>query len=92
MSVFADIRIFQSSAYASLTAPVKKTSNGYFIVNLPANLKTGYYYICDIGLFKYEGSNDSEPISEEENSAAEDAPVSDESQTSENAEGDEKDG
>ena len=53
ISMFSDMRVLQSSEYTSLTAPVKKTSNGYFIVNLPANLKSGYYYICDIGLFEY---------------------------------------
>ena len=65
ISIFADVRVFQSTNFVTLTAPIKKTSNGYFIVNLPVNLPSGYYYICNIGFFKYESGNealDSMPI------------------------------
>lgn len=65
ISMFSDMRVLQSSEYTSLTAPVKKTSNGYFIVNLPANLKSGYYYICDIGLFEYRAGEVKEKTNEE---------------------------
>lgn len=54
LDVYADTRIFQSSRYINLEDPYKRTSQGYFVINLPINLETGYYYISDIGFFKYE--------------------------------------
>ena len=53
--IYADTRIFQSSKYVELNSPFKKTSKGYFIINLPMNLDDGYYYLSDIGFFKYIG-------------------------------------
>lgn len=49
----ADTLAFQASQYIELTSPVEKTTGGYFIVNLPANLRSGFYYLSDIGFFRY---------------------------------------
>ena len=49
----ADTRVFQSSKITELKDPYKKTSQGYFIINLPLNLSEGYYYLSDIGFFRY---------------------------------------
>ena len=65
ISIFADTRLFQSSSYTTLTAPIKKTENGYFIVNLPVNLSSGYYYICNIGFFRYDAGENRTEESEE---------------------------
>lgn len=53
INMLADTRIFQSSQYIALKDPYKKTSKGYFIINLPINLQSGYYYLSDIGFFRY---------------------------------------
>ena len=53
LPIYADTRVFQSVQHIELTAPIKRTDGGYFIINLPVNLTSGYYYICDIGLFEY---------------------------------------
>lgn len=50
----ADTFIFKSEAVTTLQNPYTKTQDGYFYINLPENLKEGYYYICGAGLFKYE--------------------------------------
>jgi len=49
----ADTRVFKSREVTVLDSPLKKTQNQYFIVNLPDNLKHGYYYINDAGMFRY---------------------------------------
>ena len=54
VDIYADTRVFQSTKYVALNDPYKKTSQGYFIINMPLNLASGYYYLSDIGLFKYE--------------------------------------
>ena len=54
--IYADTRIFQSTQYISLKDPYKKTSKGYFIINLPLNLEDGYYYLSDIGFFRYSSN------------------------------------
>lgn len=53
LTLTADTKVFQSSDYTALKEPYKKTSKGYFIINLPINLKSGYYYLSDIGFFRY---------------------------------------
>lgn len=52
--IYADARIFQSSKYVEMKNPFKKTSQGYFIINLPMNLEDGYYYLADLGFFRYK--------------------------------------
>lgn len=49
----ADTRVFKSREVTVLNSPLKKTQNQYFIVNLPDNLKHGYYYINEAGMFRY---------------------------------------
>ena len=56
VDIYADTRIFQSSQYISLKEPYKKTSKGYFIINLPLNLEDGYYYLSDLGFFRYSSN------------------------------------
>ena len=48
----ADSKVFQSEKFIPIPTPYKKTSKGYFIVNLPLNLADGYYYLSDIGFFE----------------------------------------
>lgn len=55
VTMSADTRVFQSEKIIELKNGYKKTTKGYFIINLPLNLKNGYYYISDVGFFKYEG-------------------------------------
>lgn len=50
----ADSKVFQSEKYIPITTPYNKTDKGYFIVNLPENLARGYYYLSDVGFFRYE--------------------------------------
>lgn len=52
-TIKADTKILKSKEVITLENPLKKTDNQYFIVNLPDNMKYGYYYINDAGLFKY---------------------------------------
>ena len=53
LTTIADTLVLQSEDLITLTNPYTKTENGYFTINLPDNLETGYYYICGAGLFKY---------------------------------------
>ena len=55
VETIADTFVFQSESYRTLQNPYSRTTDGYFYINLPENLKEGYYYICNAGLFKYEG-------------------------------------
>lgn len=48
----ADTEIFKSQEAIEIKSPFQKTANGYFIVNLPDNIKSGYYYVPDYGIFK----------------------------------------
>lgn len=50
----ADAQIMQSEEAITLNNLYEKTTEGYFVINLPDNLETGYYYIAGSGLFKYE--------------------------------------
>lgn len=54
-TTIADTQVFQSERLVLLSNPYEKTEEGYFVVNLPANLEDGYYYICGLGMFRYEG-------------------------------------
>lgn len=48
----ADTAIFKSQEAVNIKNPYKKTSKGYFIVNLPENMKQGYYFVPGYGIFK----------------------------------------
>ena len=50
----ADSKVFQSERFIPISTPYIKTDKGYFIVNLPQNLQSGYYYLSDIGFFEYK--------------------------------------
>ena len=52
-SIVADTYIFQSKEIITLQAPYQQTDKGYFIINMPAGLKSGFYYISDLGFFYY---------------------------------------
>lgn len=52
-TLVADTFVLQSEDVKILNNPYTKTTKGYFLINLPDNLKPGYYYICGAGLFKY---------------------------------------
>lgn len=54
METVADTLIFQSEDYIELLAPYTITKDGYFILNLPDNLTSGYYYCENSGLFYFE--------------------------------------
>ena len=49
----ADTIAFKSEQLIPLETPYIVTEDNYFVINLPKNLKSGYYYINDGGLFKY---------------------------------------
>lgn len=53
-TIKADTMLFTSEEVITLQSPVEKTDKGYFIINLPDNLSPGYYYVCGLGMFKYE--------------------------------------
>lgn len=52
-TLLADTVVFKAKQLLELESPLKKTEKGYFVVKLPVNLKNGYYYINDVGLFKF---------------------------------------
>lgn len=54
METVADTLVFQSEDYIELLAPYTVTKDGYFILNLPDNLTSGYYYCENSGLFYFE--------------------------------------
>lgn len=54
LSLYADTRAFQSESFTPITTPLNKTEKGYFIINMPIGLKDGYYYLNNLGFFKYE--------------------------------------
>ena len=53
-NVIADTHVLQSKEVVRVNNAYKKTEDGYFEIKLPSNLKSGYYYLSDIGLFRYE--------------------------------------
>lgn len=55
--VIADTLAFKILDVQDLESPFRVTEEDYFVINLPDNLQKGYYYINDIGLFKYEKRN-----------------------------------
>lgn len=54
LTTIADTLVLQSEDIITLKNPYTKTTDGYFLINLPDNLEAGYYYICGKGLFKYQ--------------------------------------
>ena len=53
VTVKADTKVFKSAEITVLNDPIKKTGKQYFVVNLPDNLKEGYFYLNDVGMFKH---------------------------------------
>jgi hypothetical protein len=47
----ADTKVYQSERYIPINNPYTKTNKGYFEINLPENVTSGYYYISDMGFF-----------------------------------------
>jgi len=70
ITLLADTVAFKSKQLLELSAPLKRTEKGYFIVKMPINLKAGYYYLNEAGLFKYAPS---EKIKEKQKKAEEEA-------------------
>jgi len=48
----ADTEVFKSQEAMDIKSPYRKTAKGYFIVNLPENIKPGYYSVPGYGIFK----------------------------------------
>lgn len=57
VDIIADTYGFQSSEIIPMNAPYLQTEKGYFIINLPAGIKKGFYYISDLGFFYYTGED-----------------------------------
>lgn len=55
-SICADTEVFKSRGITTLETPLIKTQEKYFIVNLPKNLKKGYYSINEDGMFTVGGN------------------------------------
>ncbi|MEY8369070.1 hypothetical protein AALA24_09900 [Anaerovoracaceae bacterium 42-11] len=53
LTVSADTLIMQAQDIIVLQNPYTRTTDGYFLINLPDNLEAGYYYVCGVGLFRY---------------------------------------
>ena len=51
-TLHADTRAFKEMDGLVLPNPIKKTREGYFIVNLPENIEAGYYTLNSEGLFQ----------------------------------------
>lgn len=51
-SICADTMVFKMTGQTNLEKPLNKTNKQYFVVNLPRNIKPGYYDINQEGLFK----------------------------------------
>lgn len=49
----ADTIAMKAAQVTNLSAESIVTEENYFIINLPKNMESGYYYINDAGLFKY---------------------------------------
>lgn len=60
----ADTIAFKSQKLIELSSPYEITEDNYFVINLPQNLKSGYYYINSNGLFGFKA--DEQVIEEEE--------------------------
>lgn len=55
VDLIADTTIFEAVSDIELSDPAKPTDKGFFYIKLPTNLRNGYYYINDIGMFRYTG-------------------------------------
>ena len=55
LEVKADTKVLQSEGVLTVSNPYISTKEGYFIVNLPANMAKGYYYVNNAGILYYEG-------------------------------------
>ena len=52
--LLADTAVFEAGKSVALTEPIEPTDKNFFYVTLPTNLKDGFYYINNAGLFKYK--------------------------------------
>ena len=50
----ADLHVMQSEKIIKLNNPYTKTKYGFFKINLPENLESGFYFLEDSGLFYYK--------------------------------------
>lgn len=80
LELVADTLVFKSVDFIELDTPFEVTDEGYFFINLPKNLKNGYYYINDYGLFKYTGDTYVSTPAEEASEAS--TPTEDEQKAS----------
>lgn len=55
MDLIADTAVFEAVSKIELADPARPTDKGFFYIDLPKNLKNGYYYINNVGLFRYTG-------------------------------------
>lgn len=55
LTTVADTQVLQSVQAITLNNPYSRTKDGYFTVNLPDNLTSGFYYFAGLGMFYYEG-------------------------------------
>lgn len=54
----ADSHLFLAdTTYNSTSYSEMQEKDNYFIINLPASLSSGYYYLENYGLFRYEGND-----------------------------------
>lgn len=53
-TICADTFVLKRKGQTDLENPLKKTTEGYFLVNLPENIKPGYYDINKGGFFEIE--------------------------------------
>lgn len=53
IDVTADTHYYQSSEILKLDSTFELTRNGYMQIAMPDNLKTGYYYMNGVGMFRY---------------------------------------
>ena len=51
-AICADTRVFKLVEKTSITDPLVKTHNRYFVVNLPTNLHKGFYSLNNEGMFQ----------------------------------------
>lgn len=52
--VKADTMVLKSKDLVTIKSPFKKTRQGYFVVNLPENINSGYYYVNSSGMFAFK--------------------------------------
>jgi len=56
--IIADTLAFKAQQVIELASPFKTTEDNYFVINLPENIKSGYYYINDSGMFGFKAKDE----------------------------------